>query len=185
MRLADDDICVQIGPEHFTLRPSLRAAVRLERLAEGDFSALYQRITTGHLGTLVGVIVAASIHLTRSETVHAALRGQPLNHQLSKLALAAMALLPGITFSKPAPAGEQTEAKPIPFAQYYQRLYRIGTGIMRWSPATVWASTPAEIIEAFNGYGGTLEEELAGAPAVADTLDRNGLNKLRGKGRMR
>lgn len=186
MRLADDDIHVMIGSERFTLRPSLRAATRIERLCEGDFQALFDRLITGHLGSLVGVLCAASVDPLRPETVRAALRGKPLAPQLAKLKSAALALLPGLTFSKPAPAGERpSEANPIPFASYYARLYRIGTGILRWPPHVVWSSTPAEIIEAFSGYGGTLDDEPANSPLHNTRLDRAGLDSLRGQGRLR
>lgn len=186
MRLADDDIHVMIGSERLALRPSLRAATRIERLCEGNFQALFDKLITGHLGSLVGVLCAASIDPIQPETVHAALRGKPLASQLAKLKSATVGLFPGLTFSKPAPAGENpSEANPIPFASYYARLYRIGTGILRWPPHVVWDSTPAEIIEAFSGYGGILDDELVNSPLHNTRLDRAGLDSLRGRGRLR
>lgn len=186
MRLADDDVTVMVGSQRLKLRPTLRAATRIERLCEGNFQALFDKLITGHLGSLVSVLCAATVNPIQPEAIHAALRGKPLAPQLAKLKSAALALLPGLTFSKPAPAGERpSEANPIPFASYYARLYRIGTGILRWPPHVVWSSTPAEIIEAFSGYSGTLDDELVNSPLHNTRLDRAGLDSLRGRGRLR
>ena len=134
---------------------------------------------------LVSATCAASVQPLHPQIVHGALRGLAMRDELQKLAQACLTLLPGVTFCKPAPAGEQTDSQPISFAQHYARLYRIGTGILGWPPDVVWLSTPAEIAEAYDGFRGMLDDEPAPSTFGHAKLDRQGLNKLRGKGRLR
>ncbi|WP_421695472.1 hypothetical protein [Aestuariivirga sp.] len=84
--------------------------------------------------------------------------------------------------------------RPLPLAEFYAKLYRIGTGWLGWTPADTWHSTPTEIVEAYRGRTELLQA-IFGAPGSDDQdgnfkpdldakLDRDGLDSLKSLGRL-
>src|SRR5690606_7398101 len=63
------------------------------------------------------------------------------------LALLNAILSPGDADDRPRP-----DAKPIPWGEAIQNLYRVATGWLGWTPETAWSATPAEITEATAGH---------------------------------
>ena len=73
----------------------------------------------------------------------------------------------------------------ISFADYHDKLFRIGTGWLGWSPSQTWASSTAEILAAYEGHLEKLRAVNGGAEADAKpntpdnaAFDREGLHGL-------
>lgn len=144
MRLANDEMVLTLSPSvTMTLRPSLRAAFRLNEKYDG-FQALYMAIREGNLTAINDLIEAAeSGHRYREPSV-AELLAPELIDQL-------LAFIPVLCGADDR-AGEQPEAgEPISFEESFTQLYQIGTGWLGWTPEVTWNATPAEIINAKEG----------------------------------
>lgn len=198
MRLADDDILVSIGAETYTLRPKLRAAVRLERRYNG-YAALLDAVLAGNLTAIIDLLVETSTKPTSAEHIQTALIGLPIKATMFDLVTAAQSMIARLVGQD----SEQTaQAKTtaddgswISYRKQYLELYRIATGNLGWPPEQAWNATPAEILEAYRGradllcsiFGGTPPQDNTphNIPDLTSKLDRAGLDKLRGRGRLR
>lgn len=190
MRLADYEITVAIGGEAIHLRPTLRAAFRLERRYEG-FEAIVKAIMDGNFTVIADVIRECSDRFTTAAAVLSAIGAQPLAKVIADLTapvLAHVASLMGID----SDASEQpASGKRITFLEYHTRLFQIATGHLGWPPDAAWNATPAEIIEASKGRNrfitdllaaifGSNSESAETQPASSDdALDREGLEAVR------
>jgi hypothetical protein len=148
MRLADDHFELKLGSKIFILRPTLRAAFRLDQIYEG-FQNLHRAIADGSLGASTDLISQTVTDPTR----WAAYALAP-NSTIARDLLAApdqlLAFLMVLIGANEKSDKSQT-GKPISFGEYFVELFRIGTGWLGWSPAETWASTPAEILNAHAG----------------------------------
>jgi hypothetical protein len=148
MRLADDSFELKLGAKTFVLRPTLRAAFTLN-LSHDSFQSLDQAIAEGNLSACVHLITAtctdeAAWHaygMSTDRPVAGELLGA--RDQLREFLL----ILAGAnnTDSKP------TAGKPMPFDEYFTKLFQIGTGWLGWTPDQTWSATPAEILNAREG----------------------------------
>ncbi|MDW4548831.1 hypothetical protein R5H32_05640 [Defluviimonas sp. D31] len=133
------------------LRPTLRAAITLERLHDG-FAGLFRQLRDFNMTTITAVIEVAATDHGQVRSLRATVENAPLKgfYQSAQAPLAAFcqALIP-----TPRKADETAPvpAKPMPWAEVYRELYRIATGWLQWPPETAWNATPDEITEAFDG----------------------------------
>lgn len=148
MRLADETK-ITVGSKTFTLRPSLRAAVRLHEDYNGLHN-LYTAIGSGGVSAALDLISAACadprlVVLLAYEVDKHALETSiwSIREQLSAFVLK---LSGHDGDGEPASTG-----KPITYDEYFTTLYRIATGWLGWEPNAAWEATPAEIIEAQKG----------------------------------
>lgn len=158
----EDEFTLAHGGLTVRLRPSLRAAMRLERLHDG-FPALFAKVNTLDTATIKAVIHHAATEKGAAEAFLDHLAGQPLAPVLQAAReplarLFAAFLLPDSEMPK-----REAPAKPVTWEAAYLDLYRIGTGWFGWTPADTWNATPAEIAEAFDARLRLLRAE-AGAP---------------------
>jgi hypothetical protein len=149
MRLAEE-ITIRIGHEAISLRPSLRAAYRLERRHNG-FGSILRAIADGNLGMMADVINESTedncdLVALLSDT-NALPFGLKLDVICEPLLQHVMALA---GFDDKAPQ-DTPQAQRITFAEYHAKLFQIATGWLGWTPADAWHATPAEIIEAHKG----------------------------------
>lgn len=153
MRLADE-ITITIGGEAFELRPTLRAAITLER--RQGLATLFPEIIAGHLGRTVDLIAATSVQPVAPDAVAAALARAPLGVGIN----AAKAPLLGVVFGlmgidPDAPPteddGKRKDAPSLTTADALAKLFKIATGWLGWSPADTYAATPLEITAAYEG----------------------------------
>lgn len=154
MILAHDDIAVTIAGETVYLRPSLRAAMRLER--RYGFAQLYRDIQDGKLSTYAAVIGEFTAHPYLETNVWDA----GLDALRPKLIAFLLALAGTDDDASDAP---KSDGPMIPHREYFTRLYRLGTGWLGWSPEVTWNATPAEITEAYKGRVAMLRAML-GSP---------------------
>lgn len=153
MALCDDEMTITVWHEIIVLRPTLRAAFRLERRFNG-FDNLLKAIAEENISAMSTVIRETAdgdydlidfLEKHDGFPVHSgigALVGPLINLVL------ALAGVPADTLEK-----EQTDAPEprISFVEHHERLFRYATGWLGWTPETAWNATPNEITEAFQG----------------------------------
>jgi len=181
MRLADETK-IKVGSKEFTLRPTLRAAVRLHKDYDG-LQNLYAALGSGSVTASLDLISAACadprlVVLLAYEVDKRALENgvRSIRDQLQALVLK----LSGYdeAGSEPASTGQ-----PITYDDYFDTLYRIATGWLGWDPNAAWDATPVEIIEAKKGriellraiFGGEEKQESENlTPDLRDRLNAIG-----------
>jgi len=189
---ARNEIVLEHGSNAVILRPSLRAASQLERLHEG-FPALFRRVTEFDLGTIYSIIRTAATDRKDAATFLAATSRLPLCSVVeiiqAPVASLCLKLIPAddADDQKPAP-----NAKPVPWPKFFRDIFGIATGWLGWTPEAAWNATPTEITIAYKAHVAMLRAIHGAAEAEPESqldpngkLDRNGLDKLRGKGRLR
>ncbi|WP_170760406.1 hypothetical protein [Ruegeria lacuscaerulensis] len=150
-QLAYDAIALGYGDHTVFLRPSLRAAMRLERL-HGGFPELLRKLEEFDTFTVWHIITAGA-----GRTATDALFGYVATQPLSGFANAAIAaLFEFITALFPTSADDSetksTSTDPLPWADLFKQLYGYATGWMGWPPETAWNATPQEITDAFEAH---------------------------------
>jgi hypothetical protein len=182
MRLVADDIALDVDYDHtLQLRPSLRAALRLEQ--RYGFQRLFVGLQEGHLGMITDMIAeGASI---TSKRALALLSGKPLAVLLSRAAEPLVRFLFKLAGIEPDAEEKAVEGRRVSYAEHYSRLYAIATGWLGWPPSEAWAATPNEIMVAYQGRSDMLRAVFGGAnenapdkPGEAE-LDRDGLARLK------
>ena len=148
----DDEFTLSHGGNTVRLRPSLRAALRLERLHDG-FGPLITKLDQFDTATIRAMIIAAATDNSAAERFLASISTEPLQ-TYSRAVTGPLASL--LTAFLPAPSPDTTGTsttpeKAVPWSEAYAQLYQIGTGWLGWTPAETWAATPTEITQAFEG----------------------------------
>jgi hypothetical protein len=146
MRLADDDKhTIAFAPGAIVLRPSLRAAFRLERKYNG-FHNLFNAVVSANLTAISDVIKEGTGTTTALTNYLDQADGEPLMVRLDLLLDPITNFLLALAGSE----GAKTVAigEPMPFVDYHTKLFGIATGWLGWSPEEAWNATPAEILEA-------------------------------------
>jgi hypothetical protein len=164
MRFADDEFTITLGTRSFVLRPSLRAAYRLDQKYEG-FQNLFTAIAGGGFSACSRLIEACSdsrLWADYAVTKQAKAVREVLDarDQLLEFVL--------ILAGAKRKSDEPQTGEPISFQEFHTKLFQIGTGWLGWTPETTWNATPAEIINAQIGrramltaiYGGKQDEEV-------------------------
>lgn len=200
---AYDGITLEHGGCTVLLRPSLRAALHLERLHEG-FPGLLRKVEEFDTRTVRAMILvggdrqAAERFLCRAAALP--LSGFKEAAQAPLYALVA-AMLPQHDETKAKPS---TTGKPTPWCKVYLKLLQMATGWLGWPPETAWSATPQEITDAFEAHvaklkaiHGTADEEEATSSGTTfeqrernvelgldPDFDRAGLHALKGMGKL-
>lgn len=148
----DDDFTLSHGGNTVRLRPSLRAAMRLERLHDG-FGPLITKLDQFDTATIRDMILIAASDYSAAQGFLASISSQPLQtyrHAVtgSLSSLLAAFFPPEVTDTT---STSTTPEKPVPWSEGYAQLYQIGTGWLGWTPAETWAATPTEITQALEG----------------------------------
>lgn len=192
MQSAYQEVELEFGGVAVFLRPSLRAAMRLECLHDG-FPKLMQKIAEFDTQTVKAVLEAAA---GRSETQN--LLNVASGHPLSQFAVISQAsLFKLVDALMPGSTGKQAseDANPMPWSEVYRELFKAATGVLGWPPETAWNATPQEIVDAFEAHmemltaihGGPAEETGVSeeqrqqnlALGLDPEFDREGLSRLR------
>lgn len=156
MKLAAEEIGVTIGGERIVLRPTLRAALRLERRHEG-LDALVTKLQDGNLAAIADVLREHSsawsdvpAFIERLAVPHGVLDG--VDHLIPALVAHVYALAGVDLDAEPddKPTASGVSSRRI-FADHLEDLFKVATGWLGWSPETAWNTTPAEIMAAQAG----------------------------------
>lgn len=175
MRLADDEITIDLGHEVIRLRASLRAAFRLER-RHGGFDKIIHAIADGNLTVMADVVCESS---------NTTLRGflecvgkLPLRTAIERISVPLNAHVMALAGVDGESSNAQPDAERIPFSEYFPRLFRLATGWCGMSPSDTWEATPAEITEAYKGRLELLGACFGGGKAADDTHDAESRREL-------
>ncbi|MDH7795794.1 MULTISPECIES: hypothetical protein [unclassified Beijerinckia] len=143
MRLAADPITVNIGGKSLTFRPTLYAALRLERYG---FEKLLQDIAEG---SLTAINTVAMETCAEEFDLGSALETDlvPLGLNLALLSEATSAVIAEMLDLGGGKDQPEQPAKDAPqtLSDLYQELFGIATGVLGWSADQAWNATPAEI----------------------------------------
>jgi hypothetical protein len=153
MRLASDEITIRVSDATVRLRPTLRAALRLER-RYGGFEAIVRAIADGNLTVIADVIRETSTRLSDIPDILETVGLMPLRIGLECLTeplIQHVFALAGFDKENAEESDRQPSGKPMSFAEYHEKLFGIATGWLGWSPETAWDATPSEIIVAYQG----------------------------------
>jgi hypothetical protein len=198
MRLAADEITIRIGDAVVRLRPSLRAALRLER--RYGFDRLARAVADGNLSVIADVIREAGDRPSSIPEIVESIGKHSLRIGVERIAgpiVDFVFTLAGVEHhdgedDRPA----ETAGARMTFGEYHEQLYRIATGWLGWTPETAWNATPTEIIEAQKGrvellrsiFGGGESESTPGEHTEAEVVSGWANLKMlaaRGAGRTR
>lgn len=154
MSLADSEFVIHFDGEAFACRPTLQAAMRLERQFEG-FDNLLRGIAEQNLTAMNDLICETQVDswelieaLEDDSTVPLSERLHPLVEPLLALTLA----LAGIDPDELAKEADNAKASDrVSFAEHHERLFKLATGWLGYSPEQAWNATPAEIKAAYEG----------------------------------
>lgn len=177
MRLAQT-ITVKINGKVLELRPTLRAAVLLER-AHG-LENLGTKIMDLHTGAIADTIAACAYGPWAAEEIIALMLPGGIVAETIRLAPDLLDLLEGLVGIDPdADEPEEKPASlsaPVTIAEAQRTLYRVATGKLGWTPSEAWNAGPLEILEAWHGrrellreiFGGTDDKPAAKAASLDD-----------------
>ncbi|MCO5159822.1 MAG: hypothetical protein M9939_01690 [Mesorhizobium sp.] len=177
-RLAPDPVVVHLDGDAVVLRPTLRAAYRLNR-RDGGFPALSQGVLDGDMGALADVIEEGAGRPTAIADLlkDVAINGVERLAELREPLLEYLAQLLGLDDAKPTDQPADTNAPTMSRTEYLERLFQIGTGNLGWTPADTWAASPAEIEAAFKGRCDLLRSIFGGGDDQARAENKVPMSK--------
>lgn len=179
MRLAEDEITIDLGHEVITLRASLRAAFRLER-RHGGFDKIVRGIADGNFSIMADVIREGADPRSSFADFLDCIDALPLRFAIERISEPLIAFVMTLTGVESDNKGEaKPDAKPISFAEYHTRLFKLATGWLGWTPADAWEATPAEITEAYQGRLDMLSAMFGSRKDDEDTITRPDENTRR------
>jgi hypothetical protein len=185
--LAADAITIELDGEVIPLRPTLRAAIRLERnfglpKVLADLQAGSYTMVANIVGEGSGSACVAGHQMSR-------IAGPGLGSRLQAIIGPCLAFLVQLYGLDEEAAGEPDPSAPlITYSAHFAHLYRVATGWLGWSAATALDTSPAEIMAAAQGRRELISDILRavfGAPAEAEpvfdeTRDPDATAKLKG-----
>lgn len=147
------DIPLAYGGNTVWLRPSLRAAIRLEALHSG-FPALLGKIQQLYTTTLRLIISYAATDQNAAQALLRSMENQPLRLIQDAVLGPVLALVAALMMSGNDTDAEttRTPTKPIAWADLYADLFKMATGRLCWTPETTWNATVPEILQAIEGH---------------------------------
>lgn len=146
--LAPVPIIVKIGAERVELRPTLRAAIRIDDLAD-DPKRILQEIVDGKLTTYCEIL---SI-FTDADDLESIVWNAGLDNLRGPLVAFVLALL-GFDEDQPEGLPKNGDTPPDPtetYSEYLRRLYRCGTGWLGWTSEQTLETSPRCLAEAQRG----------------------------------
>jgi hypothetical protein len=162
MRLAADEITITVGDETIHLRPTLRAAYRLER-RYGGFDKIIRSIADGSLSVIADVIAESSNRVSSIPDFCRRLDSAPMQVSIDALSIAAFNVvltMVGTNDREGDKRASSSGASRLTFTEYHQKLFGIATGWLGWPPETAWNATAAEILAAYEGRQDCIQQIL-------------------------
>lgn len=145
-----DEVTIYHGGLAVVLRPTLRAAITLEQM-HGGWSGLISKLEQRDSTVTAAVIRASASDRSAAEVLLRIFSTSPLS-EVAKAVSEPLSALLGMFFAPTWGSSEAKETgKPAEWSEVYVELYRYGTGWLGWTPVETWASTPTEIVQAFEG----------------------------------
>ncbi|MCE8523362.1 hypothetical protein KBY30_20425 [Ruegeria pomeroyi] len=150
-QLAYDAIALEYGGNAVFLRPTLRAALHLERL-HGGFPDLLRKIEEFDTLTIWRVITATA-GMAATEPLFAYVAKHPLSEFQRAAQRPCFELVAAFFPEPPENTDKQpSKTKATPWADLFKELYGFATGWLGWTPETAWNATPQEITDAITAH---------------------------------
>ncbi|MBX9452638.1 MAG: hypothetical protein KL801_12525 [Mesorhizobium sp.] len=194
MRLASDDIVIEHGGNAVRLRPSLRAAYRLDH-RHGGFGRVFAGILEANVTVIADIIAECS---DNDPAARRLLMGKVAENGVRDLQHLAdplfnlLAACYGVSADDehPAEKRERVTGKPFNMRRSLEDLFAVATGWLGWSADDALNATVAQIIAARDGhiaklhaiYGGGEEKkrtEYDPQDLPSDAEVREGIAKLK------
>lgn len=172
MFLADEEVTIALDDERIHLRPSLRAATRIER-QHGGFPAVLRALDECSVTVIADLIRECATAPTNAPALLVApglaWRVRPLVPAFEVLVLNLM----GADLDAMEKVGAEPDAdERTAFAEVHTQLYRLATGWLGWTPAETWAASPREIKQAYEGRVELLRAVFGGGEDKPSDQDR-------------
>ncbi|WP_123619084.1 hypothetical protein [Phaeobacter inhibens] len=145
------DIPLACGGNTVWLRPSLRAAIRLEALHNG-FPALLTKIHQFDLTTVRNIIAYAATDQDAAQAVLLSLAGSSIRDIQQACIGPVFALVMGLTLTGGSKETANEEAELVAWPDLYASLFKRVTGQLGWTPQEAWNATLPEIFLALEGH---------------------------------
>jgi hypothetical protein len=166
MKIAGDELTITLGEEEIILHPSLRHAIRLNRRS-GGFPALARDIADGSLTAALDII-EPNAEFSRDYLAELIMSAGPdrMRPVFLQYILACAGIDPDDAPHNENISKQGKPRKSEPRGEFYEGLYKIGTGWLGWSPEVTLDSTIFEIMLAHRGrlemlkavFGGSEEQ---------------------------
>lgn len=172
-----DDIRITIDGEAVTLRPTLRAAYRLEKKI--GFRRAFDGVQAGNLSIVATIIEETATTDTRvPDIIRDILKTGIVKLDVLRLPLLSLVYqLVGVDPDQPD-QDQPKGTKPTPkqsLSEFFTRLFEFATGNLGWTPDQAWNASPAEIIAAQRGRQDLLQS-IFGKPDKKAQVDRRSLS---------
>lgn len=179
MRLAEDTIIVRVDGQEIILRPTLRAAYRLDRQFNG-FMQLLRQVLDGSLTAMAAIIREAASAPSDLPGFLDRLEGMGMREGIDALRTP---LISFICTLAGFDATDETDAHPEPemtTQEFHTRLFKIGTGWFGWTPEETWNATIPELRAAYEGRLEMLKAIFGdGKPQVETIPEEAGISALK------
>jgi hypothetical protein len=153
MTLADSEIVITFDGERLTLRPTLRAAMRLESRF-GGFHKILKALAEQNITVMSALVEECSEWPCVLGDFLAGDPSKPMAYKVGRLVESFMALtlrLADIDEEELAKESDASADDRTSYAEHHARLFKLATGWLGWSPEEAWNATPAEIKAAYAG----------------------------------
>ncbi|WP_034996940.1 hypothetical protein [Beijerinckia mobilis] len=154
MKLAADEITITINYETIYLKPTLRAAIRLER--KHGFQKILTGLQEGSITIISDIIAESTVYKTALPAFLDEIGELPLGATLDLIVPALFAhvlRLAGLDEFEPEEArqDEKSKVERITYAERHEKLFQIATGWLGWTPEVALNATVPEIEAAYKG----------------------------------
>jgi len=175
MRLAPEDIVIEHGGNAVRLRPSLRAAYRLDH-RHGSFGRLVEGIQQMNITIIAdifnecgGTDATARRLLMSKVDADGVASLQHLVLPLFDLLAACYGVEPDEEHA--AEHRERVTGGPFSMRKALEEAFTIATGWLGWTPSEALNATPSQIAAAYRGHTGRLRALYGGADNQSEQLD--------------
>lgn len=188
--LADSETILTFDGQRLILRPSLRAAMRLESRF-GGFDKILKALSEQNIGVMSALVEECSewpCSLADFLTID---QSRPMAFKVGALVAPLMQLtlqLAGVDEEDLVRDHDAGDGDRTSYAEHHERLFKIATGYLGWSPEVTWNATPAEIKAAYEGrlellksIFGTGEDKPASTSTAAPMSDASLLSFLKAR----
>lgn len=151
MTLADE-IRFTFDGERITLRPTLRAAMRLERRFDG-FDNLIRGIVDQNVSVMSALIEETADRPRELCDFLNFGAGKSMAYRVAALVEPLMALVMALAGVEVDELDDviHSDSETTPYAEHHARLFKLATGWLGWTPEAAWSATPGEIKAAYEG----------------------------------
>lgn len=173
MQLATDDIMIRHGDLAAPLRPSLRAALHLQR--KHGLGRIVAGLDEGNLNIIADIVAAGDVSDSGEAKLIAIMQFRTgigatiagFHEPLSNF----IAISFGLTDEDHVTDRPKQAGRPFSFEDALVHLFEIATGWLGWTPTDAWAATPGEIIAAQRGLIAKLKAIHGTAETTTDARD--------------